>query len=235
MAGTLTRDEILKSGLPIDRKVFLLDMLGQTTEYKLQKEKERSKKLGRDLGEAEARATTDPLTEALNLRYKGEILEHYWRQLQYRGKERRAPELLSVVIFNFDLNDFKRLNDELGHQAGDNALQLFTQRIREITRPREDSLFRKGGDEFLLVMPIWDGTKEAEIDPQKLANSIIGKLIENLHVPVSIGVAIARKGEKRTIDEVLETADKKMYEEKRKTKRQQAGRMEDPNQYELGL
>src|SRR6185436_18146353 len=64
----------------------------------------------------------------------------------------RSAQPEGATLLFFDLDDFKRINDELGHQAGDRSLQYFAEALRESFRPN-DAFVRFGGDEFLVVAP----------------------------------------------------------------------------------
>jgi diguanylate cyclase (GGDEF)-like protein len=88
-------------------------------------------------------AMTDELTLAFNARY---LRSQLGRSLEQSGDE-PGPSLLLV-----DLDDFKQVNDTLGHAAGDRVLRGFADRVRTTVR-QLDALVRRGGDEFALVMP----------------------------------------------------------------------------------
>ena len=89
-------------------------------------------------------ATTDPLTGLYNRRQVDERLE------AEVTRSRRHGQPLTVVAM--DLDDFKRVNDQHGHAAGDIVLKEFARRIRKAIRG-SDVAARIGGDEFLLVLP----------------------------------------------------------------------------------
>jgi diguanylate cyclase (GGDEF)-like protein/PAS domain S-box-containing protein len=127
-----------------------------------------------------------------------------------RGVRRKH---LFAVLF-IDLDDFKTVNDSLGHAAGDELLVAVANRIRSAVRP-EDTCARLGGDEFAVLI-------EGVDDPQaalKVADRIHAALSEPLRVsgaPMtvhgSIGIALGTGGQ--TASEVLRSADLAMYQAK---------------------
>jgi diguanylate cyclase (GGDEF)-like protein len=134
----------------------------------------------------------------------------------------RAPskgDLLPVVLF-LDLDDFKIVNDTLGHAAGDLLLISVGERIRECIRGL-DLAARLGGDEFAILL---DDTPSLE-----LASTVARRLIDALSVSfplvgddvvigASIGIAMARSGD-QSADELLRNADVAMYTAKALGKR----------------
>jgi diguanylate cyclase (GGDEF)-like protein len=89
-------------------------------------------------------AITDPLTGAFNRRYMAERLD------EAIERQRRSGAPASVLII--DLDHFKRVNDDLGHEAGDAVLKGIVALLGRRSR-RVDLLFRMGGEEFLLLLP----------------------------------------------------------------------------------
>jgi len=89
-------------------------------------------------------ADADPLTDMLNRRGLMRALEHEM------GRGRRQGAMPSVIFMDFD--DFKRVNDRLGHPGGDMVLREVSARIRHCAR-RTDYVARVGGDEFLVLLP----------------------------------------------------------------------------------
>ena len=127
---------------------------------------------------------TDDLTGCLNRR----TLE--LRLREEIGRCQRYDRKLSVICL--DLDHFKRVNDTLGHAAGDAVLKSMGQQLRAMTRQNLDWIVRMGGEEFLLVLP------ETELAPaaqhaERLRLSIAQQPIhhdgERIHVTVSMGVA----------------------------------------------
>ena len=167
------------------------------------------------------------VTDALNREYMTDILESVIRELKHQGEKRRSPKLKAAVLVYIDINKFKEINDRYGHSVGDQALIILGRRIAETIRPR-DHLFRPGGDEFLIVLPVYEpangeGVDEA-VDPKALYENIIRNLRSNLFVDVegerisislSTGVDVLDSTSPLTAEEVIKKAEQKMYKEKR--------------------
>jgi diguanylate cyclase (GGDEF)-like protein len=124
----------------------------------------------------------------------------------------RARENASTVAVLFvDLDDFKIINDSLGHQAGDEVLVAVTERIRHTLRDA-DVLGRIGGDEFAVLVENDTGASGTLVAEQVIgalseAFVLAGKLIQ---VKASVGIATAPAGQPDT-DELLRNADVAMY------------------------
>lgn len=115
-----------------------------------------------------------------------------------------------------DLDNFKNVNDALGHQVGDDLLRAVANRLHGVLR-EQDTLARNGGDEFSIVLPAMTHKDEAEIVAQRLIDAIKPPFNvdgHNLSVGLSIGIAIAGPGI-ATPDQILRCADMALYEAKR--------------------
>lgn len=156
------------------------------------------------LRDAEHLAATDPLTKLYNRR-EGE------RLVGIRiGKQ--CPFSLLV-----DLNHFKFINDEYGHQCGDRVLAFVAARLSESIRPT-DTVCRWGGDEFVILLDC--GLDIARRRAVQLGEQIEGHSLFEAHgritaIPVSaaIGVAAYQTGE--TFEDVFQRADVEMYRRKK--------------------
>lgn len=142
-------------------------------------------------------ATADPLTGVLTRRAL-----HHAVELEMVRAERTGQPLTLALI---DLDDFKRINDEEGHAAGDAVLVGLTEAWRSVLRP-EDALGRYGDDEFMLVLPRTD-LDGAELVLARLRSDLCGW---------SAGVAVWR-GE--GLHEWITAADQDLYAAKTEPER----------------
>ncbi|KGJ89039.1 GGDEF domain-containing protein [Colwellia psychrerythraea] len=123
------------------------------------------------------------------------------------------PEELSVLML--DLDHFKRINDNFGHQVGDKILKVVSQLVNETMRSR-DVFYRLGGEEFVAILPFSDSNKAKAIAVrinEKIAQHDFSFFLLKGQVTVSIGVATMGHKHK-SFDEVLHNADLAMYQAK---------------------
>jgi len=117
-----------------------------------------------------------------------------------------------LVVMSLDLDNFKSINDTLGHHAGDQALKVISTRLTGVTRA-SDTLARLGGDEFILMMLETGHAEDATAIAQKILDSFTEPLsIEGhqLHLSTSIGIAIyPEDGE--DLETLTKKADTAMY------------------------
>jgi len=114
-----------------------------------------------------------------------------------------------------DLDGFKRVNDTLGHAAGDELLGQLALRLRSSTRPG-DALVRLGGDEFAVLMP-GIGAEAAQAAGERLLQAASGQFVVRgvlVDTEASIGVAVA-PGDGKGLGQLLQAADIAMYQAKR--------------------
>lgn len=166
----------------------------------------RIRELEQELEQVSELVREDQLTGALNRRGLDETLD---RELK-RSDRSKAP--VSVALL--DIDNFKRLNDTLGHQAGDLALKHLTKVIKETLRPA-DTVGRYGGEEFLIVLP--DTNLESAVEAmQRLQRDLTKKffLHNNERILVTFSAGVALRGEDEDADDLIGRADKAMYKAK---------------------
>lgn len=93
----------------------------------------------------------------------------------------------SLAFLYLDLDGFKQINDSHGHQTGDMVLKEVANRLKESTR-KEDSIFRLGGDEFLIVMDTPNESVETILE------TVANKLIANINKPYTLDHVMLRVG-----------------------------------------
>jgi diguanylate cyclase (GGDEF)-like protein/PAS domain S-box-containing protein len=146
----------------------------------------------------------DPLTGLANRALFSDRVDHALA----RGT-RQAPA--AAVVF-LDLDDFKTVNDTLGHGAGNDLLVAVADRIRGILRPA-DTAARLGGDEFAILLEDVHGEQEALAIAERVTFALREPFTlhdQELLVRASLGVAVAEP-EHRQADELLRNADMAMY------------------------
>lgn len=161
-------------------------------------------------------SATDDLTRTASRRFFG---KHFPREVERAARYGRA---LSLILC--DIDHFKKINDTLGHAAGDQTLQQFGPRLQQVLRIGIDWVARIGGEEFAIVMPETAYEPAFEV-ARKLRAAVshtafnVGK--KSIHVTASFGLCGIDKvpsGEPRLAERVLKIADAALYRSK------QAGR-----------
>jgi two-component system, cell cycle response regulator len=147
----------------------------------------------------------DPLTGAFNRRH----FDAHAPRLAARCRAARKP--LAVVMI--DVDNLKQVNDAHGHAAGDHVLKEIVGRAKFALRP-SDLVVRRGGDEFVVVMPETDLDAALQV-AERLCGRIGDAPIEGVAVTVSIGAAASRPDEEEELDATLQRADASLYEAKR--------------------
>ena len=162
-------------------------------------------------GKLEKLARIDSLTNCYNRGYGLELLDRQIK-LSHRSK---SPVLLAFL----DIDKFKLINDNFGHDEGDEVLKevvkLFKSTLREV-----DIICRMGGDEFLLIFPD-NSLKDASLIRERL-NKNLTELNRSLKKPyqidLSIGLSEYNPDNPLPMDELIRIADEKMYEDKKNKK-----------------
>jgi len=148
------------------------------------------------------RSTVDPLTGLCNR----SALEQRLAELD--GLPSSEEEGLSHALLLCDLDHFKRVNDQLGHAAGDAVLQDVAYTMRAALRAG-DSIYRVGGEEILVVLP-GAGEADAVEIAERLRRAVRDRRPVGMPVTVSIGVALSGSGAVDT-DDLVGQADAALY------------------------
>jgi diguanylate cyclase len=167
---------------------------------------ERVKQLEHELEEVSELVREDQLTGALNRRGMEETLDKEYKRLE------RTKSLLCVALL--DIDNFKQLNDTLGHQGGDEALIHLTKVIKESLRP-SDSVARYGGEEFLIILPDTDMATGMEV-VERLQRELTKKffLHNNERKLITFSAGVALRAEEEDKEDLIGRADKAMYHAK---------------------
>ena len=152
-------------------------------------------------------AKHDDLTGLLRRESFYELFEHILEL------SKRTDKVFSLVYI--DMDGLKFINDNYGHNYGDEALKILSNTLKSSMRASDISA-RLGGDEFAVLL---NDTSDPEKFVKRVKDSLEKKLIPeiNLKISVSFGYYVY-DGEQTNIKEIIEIADKRMYEDKRKKK-----------------
>jgi diguanylate cyclase (GGDEF)-like protein len=161
----------------------------------------------RELGSVRMIAYTDALTDVKNKNAYTEIKAGYEKQIN----ERTLKELGIIV---FDLNNLKKVNDTLGHEAGDKYLKASSGIICSIFK--HSPVFRIGGDEFVTLLEGEDYDNRIELFD--LFNKQIEYNLRNGGAVIAGGMDIYSPDKDNCFDEIFERADIKMYNRKKQLK-----------------
>jgi diguanylate cyclase (GGDEF)-like protein/PAS domain S-box-containing protein len=152
-------------------------------------------------------AEFDPLTDLPN-----RALFHDRLRL---AMSRTKPSRGLAVLF-LDIDHFKRINDTLGHEAGDQLLKEFARRMQDTVR-LSDTVARLAGDEFTIILENLRDARDAQVVAGKLVTALCEPVVlEGVarRVTASIGVSTHKEGD--TADALLRRADAALYEAKRR-------------------
>ncbi len=188
--------------------------LVKVTQGRLQAEHEKASDLSvrvveleNELRRLSDEVSTDQLTQIANRRGLMQAFEAERARLDRDGSE------LSIGLL--DVDNFKRLNDELGHNAGDVALKSLAETVSKALRPT-DLVARYGGEEFVVLLPntpLLEGEQILTRLQRSLSKGLFMHEQKQIFVTFSAGVTTYRAGER--IETALERADEALYEAKR--------------------
>jgi diguanylate cyclase (GGDEF)-like protein len=201
----LIDDSKKKNMLPVDRIMNSFSNIHTQLESQMQNANETIKALHQQVLILEKTSHLDPLTHALNRR----ALD------SYLGKVCSAPnKSIDTHIMVIDIDNFKMVNDNYGHLAGDRVLVFLAKLISNSLR-EGDKLFRYGGEEFLVVL-----NRSSPIACSKVAERILQGVRSNtlfykeheIKITLSIGAASLKEAD--TFDSFIDRADKALYKAK---------------------
>lgn len=171
-------------------------------------EKGRFQLIMRDITEEIRMSTVDALTNIYNKRFINEFL------IKEIERSKRLNNRFSIVIC--DMDDFKKINDTLGHLSGDMVLKSFSELIVQTLRT-QDVVGRYGGDEFMVILPDTDGPAASNIINrlrERIANMEV-QVLKNRKAKITASFGIATFPEDGTSsDDLLIASDERLYKAK---------------------
>jgi diguanylate cyclase len=170
----------------------------------------RIRQLEHELNQVSELVHQDQLTGVLNRRGMDET---FAREL-HRADRNSSPMCVALL----DIDNFKKLNDTLGHQAGDQALVHLANVIKDCLRPA-DTVARYGGEEFIIILPdtpLKDGVDAVERLQRELTKKFF--LANNERILVTFSAGVALRNEQEDQEDLVGRADKAMYIDKKSGK-----------------
>ncbi len=190
-----------------DKRVSRVELQNKKLSEQLKKLEEQSHQLRQQVIESQNKALTDPLTQLPNrLAYDERLSQEFARWKRYNS---------TLLIMVWDIDYFKKVNDNYGHQAGDKVLKVVADLLRKNLR-ETDFIARFGGEEFVGLMPetsLAGGYKIAE----KIRASV--ELLEfhyrgnNVKITISCGISLFIEND--TVENAFERADTALYQAKK--------------------
>jgi diguanylate cyclase (GGDEF)-like protein len=180
------------------QKAFLLEL----------RDRRRVAELAEANGRLERLARIDPLTGIANRRWMTETLDRLW------GVSGKCPG--GAAILMCDIDDFKNLNDSLGHAEGDRCLVEVAGIIQDKVRRDRDHVARYGGEEFLILLPAAN-EREAIAAAERIRQGVEAARFPNPasrvcpHVTISIGLAVQAPDEAASPEQLQRQADTALY------------------------
>lgn len=187
-----------------------LNALNKTMSDELEKAQSKITTLTTDLQEALASLSTDQLTKVGNRKGFMDDMESAIEA----GKNKK----ISLVLMMIDIDNFKFINEEHGHLAGDKVLYFMAQSIKTMIRS-VDKVYRYGGEEFAVVISRCDETKAYAIADKirsKIEQSNLIYSGKQVYLTVSVGVTIHQKGD--SLEDIIGRAEKALYCAKKSSK-----------------
>lgn len=138
------------------------------------------------------------------------MLDRINRAISYAHRHQRR-----VALVFLDLDHFKQINDQYGHETGDEVLKLVSQRLQQVLRA-SDTISRHGGDEFLLLLSTIDTEQAASAVAQKILTALALPAVsggQTLTIRASLGIAFYPSDGADAL-ELIRAADNAMYQAK---------------------
>ena len=187
---------------PIDRNELIARVRTQV------RRRRYSQALRNDVQASIEMALVDPLTGLNNRRYLDMRLPSLLEDAAGRGRP--------LALMALDIDRFKSVNDGFGHDAGDDVLRTFAQRVKNAVR-EGDLLCRLGGEEFVVLMPETDIDVAARI-AERVRQSVEADLFEiekgARRIPVTVSVGLAQAQGETEADGLFRRADRALYRSK---------------------
>ena len=170
------------------------------------KVRERTEELERLNDQLHEASITDSLTQVKNRRYFDKKIP-----IEYR---RAFREKSWVSLLMIDIDHFKHINDQYGHQAGDKVLQVVADTLKSVVKRPSDAVSRYGGEEFVILLP--HTPKEGALSVAERVRQTINELSiawldEQLSVTISIGVASCIPTDAKASHGFIQQADHYLY------------------------
>jgi len=212
--GPLIREVIEATHFMVDETAQARNMLS-LLQSRVEATEAELVQLHMELDSASLLARHDPLTDVLNRKGLDDALVREIATVQRKGS------LLPICVL--DIDDFKRLNDRLGHEAGDKALIHLAEITRNCMRPT-DTLARYGGEEFVILMP--DTSVDVGIDVMTRLQRELTKaffLAGNERILITFSAGVAQLLPDENGSDAINRADQAMYLAKRAGKNRVMG------------
>ena len=198
---------IMKTTLMIKDKTLQIKEKLSKADMMLKQAKEKMKKLEREMAIAKEKALYDGLTGIYN---RAVFNDRIVKEIERAKREKRN---LSFIML--DIDNFKKINDNYGHQTGDMVLKILTSQIKKIIRDF-DFFARYGGEEFALILPDTDIKTAKEIAERirkKIEHTKI--IFKGERIPVTISIGCTELKDNDTEKTLIERADSALYEAKK--------------------
>jgi diguanylate cyclase (GGDEF)-like protein len=139
---------------------------------------------------------------------------HFHERLaQEASRARRQRDKLSMILI--DLDGFKAVNDQRGHLEGDRILRAFAMVLNKSIRKEVDTIFRYGGDEFVILLPGLGASRAQKVAERILAGAKTNVTEEN----IAFSYGVASLPSNGSVKEFVALADKRMFRMKAQNKR----------------